>query len=316
MFASPYFRLLHVRIARITVSWDAVIQHRSDLPRADTWIRTAELSGVRPLVALSFTRGCYTHSGQVPHLARCQLPSVAAYKRAFLAFRHRYPEVVDWSVWNEANHHSEPTYNNPRRAAEFFNVARAHCPGCNVVAADVLDQRGFLGWLAQFRHYAKHPRLWGVHNYHDTAGHTSSGTRALLKAVPGEVWFTETGGIVHFGHGRFRPRHAASAVRYMFKLGYLSKRITRMYIYQWTGARITDRFDAGVTSPHGRPRPAYRVIRRYLAHHPQPAFEPAGPTGPSGPSGPSGVTGPSGPSGPSGPTGSTSCSMPSPPQCP
>jgi hypothetical protein len=243
----------------------------------------------------------------VPRLAKCRLPSVATYKRAFLAFRKRYPEVSDWSVWNEENHHSEPTYNDPRRAAEFYNVVRAHCHGCKIVAADVLDQSGFTTWLAQFRRYAIHPRLWGVHNYHDTNGHTDIGTKAFLGAVPGEVWFTETGGIVHFNHGRFRPKHAASAVRYMFKLARLSSRITRVYIYQWTGARITDRFDAGITSPHGRPRPAYHVIKRYLHAHPQPnlfgSTGPTGPTGPSGPSGPSGATGPSSPSGPSGSTG-------------
>jgi len=32
-------------------------------------------------------------------------------------------------------------------------------------------------------------------------GHLMEGTKAFLKAVPGEVWLTETGGIVKFGSG-------------------------------------------------------------------------------------------------------------------
>jgi hypothetical protein len=320
MFTNPFFMALHTRIARMTISWDAAINHGGDLPRADAWVRTAALYGIEPLISLSFAQGCYSKKGVVPHLAKCALPSVATYKSAFLAFRRRYPRVTDWSVWNEANHRSEPTSKNPRRAAEFYNVVRANCPGCTIVAADVLDQRGFLGWIHQFRRYAAgDPHVWGVHNYEDTNGHTSRRTRALLGAVPGEVWFTETGGIVHFPHRPFNPPRAARAVKYMFQLAQLSTRITRLYVYQWTGARITDRFDAGITSADGRPRPAYYVIRRYLDTHPQPTgFGPTGPSGPSGPSGASGQSGSTGSGGsgppPSGTTGSP-CPLPL-PVCP
>jgi hypothetical protein len=312
MFRNRYFRALHVRIARITVSWDAVIHHRPDLAKADAWVSTAVRDGIEPLVTLSFTYGCYTKRGTTPNQAKCRLPSVALYRRAFLAWRRRYPVVADWSVWNEENHHSEPTYNNPRRAAEFYDVVRSNCAGCTIVAADVLDQANYLGWIKQFRHYAHgQPRIWGLHNYHDSQSHTDLATKAMLGAVPGQVWLTETGGIVHFVHGRPHPQRAARAVAYALQLPRISRRITRLYIYQWTGAPITARFDAGVTKPNGRPRPAYYVIRRYLAHHPQPLLGPTGPSGPtgptgtSGPSGASGATGPSGQSGPSGATGTT-----------
>jgi len=54
----------------------------------------------------------------------------------------------------------------------------------------------------------------------------------------------------------------------LFKLAALSRRITRLYVYQWTGARAPrrTRFDAGITNVHGKPRPAYCVIYRQLRH--------------------------------------------------
>jgi hypothetical protein len=293
MFVSPYFTALHVHIARLMVSWDAALNHRSDLPRADLWVRAAEQAGVQPLIALSYSRGCYSSKGTVPHLARCALPSVSTYQRAFVALRKHYPEISTWSVWNEENHRSQPTHNNPRRAAEFYKVVRANCQGCTIVAADVLDQPRFIDWVKRFRRYAGNgPAIWGLHNYEDTNNHTNRGTRAMLRAVPGEVWLTETGGIVHFPHRPFNPKRAAVAVQYMLSLTRLSTRIKRLYVYQWTGAHFTDRFDAGITGPDGQPRPAYYVIRQYLSSHPQEM--PAGATGFGGPTGPTGPAGPVG----------------------
>ena len=65
------------------------------------------------------------------------------FRRAFKAFRRTYPEVHEYSPWNEANHRSQPTFNNPRRAASYYNVVRAECRGCKIVAADVLDAPHF-----------------------------------------------------------------------------------------------------------------------------------------------------------------------------
>ena len=68
-------------------------------------------------------------------------------------------------------------------------------------------------WLKVFKQTAKKPRIWGLHNYRDTnkrKGQRLGGTKRLLKAVKGEVWLTETGGIVKFvlpnGHTLFRAQ--------------------------------------------------------------------------------------------------------------
>ena len=38
----------------------------------------------------------------------------------------------------------------------------------------------------------------------------------------------------------------------------------RVYLYNWTGSKPTDRFDAGLIGPDGRPRPAYAVLEAAL----------------------------------------------------
>ena len=38
--------------------------------------------------------------------------------------------------------------------------------------------------------------IWGLHNYIDANRFRTRGTKALLQAVKGDIWFTETGGLV------------------------------------------------------------------------------------------------------------------------
>ena len=48
----------------------------------------------------------------------------------------------------------------------------------------------------------------------------------------------------------------------MFKLAALSPRVKRVYFYNWTPGPT---WDSGLMDAHGRPRPAYEVIRTWLA---------------------------------------------------
>ena len=77
----------------------------------------------------------------------CKLPTVRQYTKAFKAFRTRWPQVKVINPWNEANHRSQPTFKNPKRAAQFYNVVRANCRGCKIVAADVIDESNMESWL-------------------------------------------------------------------------------------------------------------------------------------------------------------------------
>jgi hypothetical protein len=256
MFDAPLFRALRVDKARRVVPWDAM-QVRSEVQLTDAWLTAARRAQVEPFISFGASR-------RKP----AQLPTVAQFRSAFLAFRKRYPQVRVYSPWNEVNHKSQPTAGHPDRAAAFYEVVRANCRGCTVVAADVLDQEGFTRYLARFRRAAGDPapQLWGLHNYSDTNRFRTRGTRAMLGAVPGEIWVTETGGVARFGRSfPFDLRRQARATAYTFKLLKLSPRIRRLYVYNWTGAAPGARFDAGLTNVNGSARPAYRTLERELS---------------------------------------------------
>jgi len=254
MFAAPLFKQLEVDKARRVVPWDATTAPgEADLMRQ--WLDGAKAAGVEPFVTFGASR-------QKP----TSLPTVAAFKQAFLAFRKQFPEVKVFAPWNEVNHKSQPTADHPDRAAAYYDVVRENCAGCTVVAADVLDQEGMERYIQRFRS-AVHgkPRIWGLHNYSDTNRFRTKGTRAMLRAVPGEIWVTETGGVASFGRSfPFDLKRQARALKYTFKLLDLSPRIRRLYVYNWTGAPAGARFDAGLTNADGSPRPAYQVYKANL----------------------------------------------------
>lgn len=254
MFADPRFRALGIDRARLVAAYDTVdVPFERDL--VDAWLRAARAAGVEPFVA-------FWHSRVHPH----RLPSVAEYRAAFRAFRARYPQVRIYSAWNEPNHPREPTVGVPERAADFYDVVRADCAGCTVLAGDVLQRRGVERYLAAYRrHLDGTPALWGLHNYADVNRFGDGGLRELLAAVPGDVWITETGGLVRFGRDFPRDEaRAARAVAFALRLAREYERVKRVYIYNWTAAAPDGRFDSGLVGLDGRPRPAYERLREAL----------------------------------------------------
>jgi plastocyanin len=258
-FSDPLFQVLRLRYARLMTPWDSIF---TEPERLDQWLQAARAAGVRPLVAFERERG-----SQCPRRP-CRFPSKGKFTRAFKAFRKKYPWVREISPWNEVNSATQPTGKRPHLAALYYNVVRANCRGCTIVAADLLDSSNIRRYTAAFLKKAKgKPRLWGLHNYSDTNRFRSRGTQALLESVKGTVWLTETGGVVKFvtQDGKVAlpqsERRAKKAMDYMFKLAAKNaKRIKRLYVYQWKVNNVFDRFDAGVVRPDGKPRPSYHVL--------------------------------------------------------
>ena len=68
----------------------------------------------------------------------------------------------------------------------------------------------------------------------------------------------------HNGEGLTRAKRA---LEYMFRLAASNPRVTRLYIFQWTGGRAAkERFDAGLTDAHSKVRPAYCAIYEQMLH--------------------------------------------------
>jgi hypothetical protein len=270
MFDNKNFQALKIKRIRYIVAWDwyKVGWQRAEV---DAFMKRAQAAGADVLVHFTARRGCYVN-GRYSKRKSCRAPSVRAYRSAFRRFQTLYPWVKTYGAWNEANHESQPVARNPKRAAQYFLAARSLCRSCKIVALDVLDQKNMASYVQSFKRFDKgKARIWGLHNYGDVNRKRTSGTRGLLSIVPGEVWLTETGGILKFG--RAFPRSTsrqARATKYMFKMvsRYDSRvrgmrsRITRLYNYQWTGAPRGARFDAGLVNPNGTQRPAYRQFKK------------------------------------------------------
>ncbi len=254
MFTAEAFGELDIKYARLVVAYDAT---RVDFERAivDQWLGAARAAGVEPFIT-------FHHSRVKPK----RLPSVAEFRRDFRAFRKRYPQVKVYAPWNEVNHVSQPTSKSPKRAAEYYNVVVKDCGDCTVLAGDVLDQPGMTRYLASYRrHLDGSPRIWGLHNYADANRFRKSGLAALLKAVRGDIWLTETGGLVEFGRNFPRDEErAAKAVDFALELASDTPRVKRVYFYNWTGTKPGARFDAGLTDAEGKPRKTYDALKSAL----------------------------------------------------
>ena len=253
MIEDPRFRALDVRHTRIVVPYN-MMSDRATYDRYAYVLHALHAQGVETLVA-------FNHRDD----SRTYLPSVATYKRNFRKFRTAFPWIREYSPWNEANHSSQPTARRPDRAAAFYNAVRADCRGCRIVAADVLDQRGFEQWIKTFRRHARAPKLWGLHNYSDVNRLRDTTVPRMRRATRGgQLWLTETGGIVRLAMWwPYDERRAARATKHVLSLA-KRRRVARVYLYRWSGEPLGSRWDSGLIAFSGRPRPALNVVERHL----------------------------------------------------
>jgi hypothetical protein len=264
MFADPNYTSLKTKIARKIIPYD-FYHHAAERDALRAWMTAAKTAGVEPNIA-------FNHSDRYP----TKLPSVSNFEASLRYLRKNYPELRVFTPWNEANHRSQPTKNNPKRAAQFYNAARKICTNCKIVAADVLDQTNMLPWVTTFRQTAVKPKIWGLHSYTDANHNRSyahSVTKKFVDAVPGEIWLTEVGGIVALGSAySYSESHAAQGVKNTLKLAQGNPRIKRVYIYSWYGSVQAHRkpylWDSGLVSAAGKPRPAFFALRSWLKANP------------------------------------------------
>jgi hypothetical protein len=260
MFTDPNFQTLGVKHSRLVLAWDWY-KHQNLIHSTDTWMAAAHAAGIRPLVA--FNVNWATKNGHR------KPPSIAAYRKSFRLVRERYPWVSDFSAWNEANHTAQPTAKSPRLAARYFNAMRGDCRTCTIVAADVLDTKDMIPWIKKFKKHARGAKIWGIHNYKD-ANDAKGTTKLLLREVKGQVWLTETGGILRLkshdgsnGGRKHTKSQQAKAVKRVYKIAKSSRRITRVYFYEWAKKK-GNRWDSAFVEANGTPRPSYQALKRGL----------------------------------------------------
>lgn len=268
MFSDPHWLKLRTRIARYIAPYDAVV-HPDSLARARAWIEAAEEQHIKVLVA-------FYHSEHSPMV----LPSVAQYKRDVQKFVKLFPYVRQYQSWDEANRGNIPGYlasPSAKASAAYYQALIRVCNACTVIGLDILDQNNpapTLSYISEFKSAIGRlrtimPKIWGLHDYSDVNRFESWRTREIIRALGGQVWLTETGGIVKFGgftniNGSGLSR-AARVVAYTVNLAHaLAGHVTRVYLYNWTGGNGSSRFDAGLTDARHHPRAGYVALCRAL----------------------------------------------------
>lgn len=271
MFDSPYYTALQLKTTRYFFPWNGM-EDGYQLSMATQYVQRAQAAGVSVLFHLStddFT------------LKKAKLPSLAAYTKQVkkIVPYFRSLGVHEWGVWNEANHASQPTYKDPKRAAQFFRAMyQVVGPKEKIVALDVLDQAGvdryertFFGSLSPT--YRKRAKVVGLHNYGDVNRGRTTYTSLMIRTArrynpQAKFWFTETGGLVEFGRS-FKCSTARAATRTKSVLSLAKKYkpfgVERVYFYNWTGPGCgKTRFDSGLMDRHGKPRKAYSTLKIQL----------------------------------------------------
>jgi hypothetical protein len=262
MFHDPRFQTLGIRYARLSIGWNA-LQSRSQARALNSWLTAARADYVQPLVSFERSRSAS---------ARKQLPTPAELGRQFRLLHARYPWIKDFATWNEADYCGQPTCHRPALVAAYYSQMRHVCPGCDVLGAELLDEPNMVGWVRGFQHALRgEAAIWGLHNYIGANRLQTASTSSLLHATHGQIWFTETGGLVarhnHSGHDFPESiTHAAQVTSFVFnRLARLSGRVKRVYLYQWqAGSKRHEPWDSALLGLTGAPRPAFGVFVREL----------------------------------------------------
>ena len=246
MFDQPGLKALEIKRVRYLVPYD---WYKSDAQQAEVnaFMERAAARGTDVLVHFTARRGCY-RTARYSKAQGLQGAERQGLQEVVQALPQRVPVRPRPSACGTRPTTSRsPTAKNPQLAAKYFLAARKACRRCTLVAADVLDSTTWSRWLqrlparragqgahlrpAQLRR--RQPRPAGRH-------------ARVLRTVPGEVWLTETGGILNFlpNFPRSEKRQAARdevhvqarrPLRHAAVRG-MRSRITRLYNYQWSGA--------------------------------------------------------------------------------
>jgi hypothetical protein len=265
MFDQSNWTQLKLKRVRYILPWD-YYKSASEHAEVTAFMNASRAKRQDVLVTFSAHRGCFVNNRYAKKRKACKAPSKKTYISAVKRFRKEFPYTRTFSPWNEVNHVSQPTFRKPKLAARYYLALKGICKKCTIQAADVLDSSDVKTYLRGFLRATKGKgRIWGLHNYKDVNRRQSKGVKNVLSVVKGQLWLTETGGIVKFGKDfPFSLKRAAARTKYMFKLARKYKRTSRIYVYRYFGEPRSARFDAGLVNPDGSARPAYKQFKKSI----------------------------------------------------
>jgi hypothetical protein len=274
MFSDPRFAALKITTARDVIPWDIVTRKadKGDLATFRSWFSAAQAAHVSPLISFGAD---YTNP------AANYVPTVAQYKNAVKAFLKEFPQIKNYTAWNEPDFSYRSLARNPGLAANYFNALYEMCRQCTVLAGDVylpatgtrtIDHAAatLRPWLSAYVKGLHHkPAGWALHDYTEIRARNTSQLSILMSLTKGPVWLDETGGVLRRGHWQYKNQSAAAAARdesYLLGLTKRFRRIARIYHYEW-GANPAAGWDSALIGPNNQPRPAYNVLLNWIKSH-------------------------------------------------
>ncbi len=271
-FVNPLYKPLRLKLARYVAPYD-VASDPVQLQRFAAWYVAA--LGAKQRILVSFEHSRVAGKEQ-------KLPTKGQYSTAMKLFKKTFPKVKEVNTWNEVNRCQTGgrTEGQPKGICKgakgakqlntYYGISRKVFKGSKykIIPLNVLDEKNpapAIKYVKAFKKVAaKHlPKIWGIHNYSDTNRFSQTRTKKIIKAIgpKGDIWLLETGGQLKLGSKTPGEAKAAKALKCMFKIA-KNKRVKRVYIYQFNGAKPEDAFDAGLVGPDGSKRKGYDVVRR------------------------------------------------------
>jgi hypothetical protein len=253
-FSDPKFTALHIHEARLVVPWDVASSpsQRSALSDVSAWLSAASATNVSPLISFGDNHK--------------YVPNVHQYVIAVRAFLKRFPQVHQYTAWNEPDFPWLSIARNPWLAAQYFNQLVFASRGKHnmILAGDMFMPAPQLGaYLRQYvRYLSVRPSGWALHDYRDIRARSTAQLSTFQRYTSGPIWLDETGGIERRGHWEYRNQSATAAGKdeaWLFSMLRRYPRIGYVFHYQWQ-AWPTAGWDSGLIDPNGRERPAYKVV--------------------------------------------------------
>jgi Glycosyl hydrolase catalytic core len=282
VLSSSQFLALHMRRLRATVPWDMMIraQDGSDPTNLDSLQNFQDFYGAvesynaghttKLLILVSFDR----HRGASNQAGA--MPTPTAYRTAVTNFMTAFPDVHEFSAFNEANDAGHQLSNNPGVAAQLYQQLASVCAtkGCtHAVGGEFVDNQSYSqSYLESYIDYLRShgvalPKVWAWHGY---KAFTTSGVtkfRGFLQRIGHrDVWMTEQGGVLRKSGQSIHD--AAVANTHLQKILDLptaanTSAIKRFYAYQWRG---NAQYDAGLASRLEDPFATRSLYDTFKAH--------------------------------------------------
>lgn len=287
---------LGVDVVRFTLEWSKIerAQGRFNWGRSDQVLRGLQTRGIQPVVTLVGTPG-WANGGRAPRFAPPRGTEFAAF--AGEAAR-RYPFVRYWLIWNEPNMRRwlEPTVPGTY-VRRLLNPAYKAIHAANrraLVGGGVTGPRGNVGgvspldWLRGMRKagarldaYAHHPHPGSPFESPTEGGCfgaecktiTLANLRLLVQAVRGawgggkRIWLTEWGYQTNPPDKFFGvpPRLQAQYIGEAARLVYRTRQVDMLIQFLYQDEPQTDRFQSGLLTWRGRPKPGLHAFSFPLA---------------------------------------------------